>query len=413
MALLLVVGVGAYQASAALTLDALTITSSAALTMNGAAGSATTVGSASGASTLALNSGTTGLTTATGDLLINPVRRSAVTADTNLVNIDASTTLTGTTGRTFVLNVTATRPDGNRFTGGGDDAGLKVSVTNKNITSQDNYVLRGLNVGATNRLGGSLGTLQGGLISVTQKGDADSPVVTELTGLQVTMEQDSPNTTIPTNMYGLKVRYDAVMAAPTNSAGIYVYNDSDTALTDPTAALWVGNSAADRQWKYGLKIGSNSVSVADIILQNGETISNSTDGTIAFGTANLTNTGNITVTSGYVNSPSYQVGAGATITTTGTPTKASFQQASYWPVTTAGGAVQVSLIAMDQVDVGRHLVFSMIGGTAALTVVSGVGMTVYQVPAVAAKTVADVTGDAIDCLITTTATAFCTTYATD
>ena len=156
-------------------------------------------------------------------------------------------------------------------------------------------------------------------------------------------------------------------------------------------------------------------STTSITLLNGETITNGTDGTIAFGTANLTNTGNITVTSGYVNSPSYQVGQGSAFSSaSNAPSKATLQQASYWSAVTSGNAVDVDLIAMDQVDVGRHLLFSVTaGGTNPLTVTSGVGMAVINTFADTASTTAEDVGDAIDCVITTTATAFCQTYAAD
>ena len=187
-----------------------------------------------------------------------------------------------------------------------------------------------------------------------------------------------------------------------------------------SAAYKVMDFNTDANFDYGLDLFysdspySNVFGTADIRLQNGETISNATDGTIAFGAANLTNTGNITVTSGVINSPNYQVGAGATLTAANpTPTKATLQQASYFPVVTTGNAVDVDLPTMDTVDIGRHLLFAVSTGhaTQALTVTSGV-MTVVNVAATTGITAED-TGDAVDCLITTTTLAFCSKYAAD
>lgn len=198
----------------------------------------------------------------------------------------------------------------------------------------------------------------------------------------------------------------------------YNYNANITGSTNPadlgTATILGVATAPSQAWDYGIDFNAApAFNTADIRLANGEIISNATDGTIAFGTANLTNTGNITVSSGYINAPSYQVGQGAAITSSTAPTKSSFQQASYWPVVTSGGDVDIDLIAMDQVDVGRHLLFSITTGTSALTVTAGDGMTIVQVAAIAANTAANAVGDAIDCLITTTATAYCTTYASN
>jgi len=223
--------------------------------------------------------GTFGLTT--GLFTFTGTRSAVQTSDASIWSFSGASQLAGTTGRTFAVNISATRPDGSNFSTGGDDAGLKISVTNYEDTAQNGYYLRAFNAGATTRDGGTLGHLVGGAVAATQK--ASSPVVSDLIGLQITVEQDSPNATVPTNLFGATIRYDAVMASPANSAGLYVYCDSDTALADPLAGLWVGNSAADRDWQYGLYIGDSAVSTADIRLTNGETISNATDGIVMIG----------------------------------------------------------------------------------------------------------------------------------
>lgn len=234
------------------------------------------------------------------------------TIDANTFYLNASNLLTGTTGRTNAVSIVASRPDGSRFTTGGDDAGLKIATTNYNTTSQDSYYLRGLNVSAVNREGGSLGHLQNS-ISVTQK--ADSPVVTDLMALQLKVEEDSPNSTVPASIYGLNVIYDVVMASPATSAGIRAVNDSDTALADPTGAFFVDNTAADRQWQYGLYIDADTISTADIYLHNGDTLNNGAAGTITAsgalaatttvtgGTGLVATTGGVTVTAGNISLP--------------------------------------------------------------------------------------------------------------
>ena len=185
-----------------------------------------------------------------------------------------------------------------------------------------------------------------------------------------------------------------------------------------SAAYKVMDFNTDANFDYGLDLFysdspySNVFGTADIRLQNGETISNATDGTIAFGAANLTNTGNITVTSGYVNAPAYQVGSGSAFSdAANSPTKATLQQASYWGVITSGNVVDIDLPAMDAVDIGRHLLFVVTaGGTNALTVTSGV-MTVATVAQTGTGT--EDVGDTVDCLIVTTTKAWCDAYAAD
>lgn len=93
-----------------------------------------------------------------------------------------------------------------------------------------------------------------------------------------------------------------------NAAIMAVLGGDGGALT-PDAAYGVQyfNSTGGSHFNYGLDLfhaattdytGASAVDygTADIRLQNGETISNGTDGTIAFGAANLTNSGSVTST---------------------------------------------------------------------------------------------------------------------
>jgi len=232
-----------------------------------------------------IDNATNGTIALTGKASVVPTRSGVVTATENLVYIDADEKLTGALavgedgGRTYVLKIDASRPDGSRIaTGAGaDDAGIRVSVTNYNTTSQDNYWLRGINVAATNRDAGMLGNLIGGHISVQQK--ANSPVATNLIALTLKVEADSANTA-PTNVIGLDVEYDMVAptGVPTISAGVRVLNNSDIAIaaSDPLAGFMVDNGATDRDWQYGLYIDDDTITTADIRLSSGATISTGT-----------------------------------------------------------------------------------------------------------------------------------------
>lgn len=87
-------------------------------------------------------------------------------------------------------------------------------------------------------------------------------------------------------------------------------------VTEMTGLEVMNNSSGTQTAAYGVSINGGTPSghvafTADFRLQNGETISNATNGTIAFGTANLTNSGTVTVTS--TNASALTVGAnGAT-----------------------------------------------------------------------------------------------------
>lgn len=200
----------------------------------------------------------------------------------------------------------------------------------------------------------------------------------------------------------------------------------------PRAAYGVQyfNSTASSKFDYGLDLfhaettgytgSAVEYGTADIRLQNGETISNSSDGTVAFGAANLTNTGSNTVTGDvtattFIAADAYRVTNGAAFTTANpTPTQADLQAASYWPVDTSSNAVDIDIPLMAAGDVGRHLTFAVTTGhaTQALTVTDGSGLTVVTQNATTGTTAEDA-GDYIDCLITAAATATCVTYAAD
>src|SRR3989344_2570819 len=215
-----------------------------------------------------ITNATNGIAAVGGNLLINGARTNDISGEEKFLNVTGNLTGTGdgsTNAKTWLIQASATRLAGaNTVNGDMDEAILKGSITNKATANEANYIMRGLNIGATNRDGGNVNKLHGGLISATQK--ADSPVVTDLWGLGLKVEQDSGNATVPTNIYGLNVEYDVVMASPTNSAGVRGYDNSDTGLTGPLAGFQVSASALASDWQYGLVIDTGSVSSADVKL---------------------------------------------------------------------------------------------------------------------------------------------------
>ncbi|MFH1111504.1 MAG: hypothetical protein V1712_00340 [Patescibacteria group bacterium] len=140
----------------------------------------------------------------------------------------------------------------------------------------------------------------------------------------------------------------------------------------------------------------------------------------AAGTAALTLTaGDIVASSGsatvstFMAADAFRPTNYATIAASAELTKANLQSASFFPVDTNGGAVDVDLVAMDAGDVGRELTFYLIANTpaGAMTVTSGTGMTVITIAAGVGAT--EDAGDLIKCTITTTAKATCLTYGAD
>lgn len=206
------------------------------------------------------------------NIVINGVRSNNITGEEQFLGISGSLTGIGdgsNNAKTWVIKASATRPAGsNTINGDFDDALFKGSITNKATSNEANYIMRGLNIGATNRDGGNVNKLHGGHFSATQKGSSN--VVTDLWGLSIKVEADSPNTA-PTNVIGLNVEYDMVAptGTPTLSAGVRVNQNSDYYSAYPTAGFMVDNGASAMKWQYGLYNDDNTILTAEVRLSTG------------------------------------------------------------------------------------------------------------------------------------------------
>lgn len=108
------------------------------------------------------------------------------------------------------------------------------------------------------------------------------------------------------------------------------------------------------------------------------------------------------------------VSQNATISSAIDLTKAQMQSASYFPVDTSGGSVDIDVEnSLDAIDVGRSLKFVVTSGGNGLTVTGGDSGT--DDPTVVTLTGAgasvDAAGDYIECLVTATSSVTCTTWA--
>ena len=223
MALFLVVGVGAGTADAALTLGALTVTSDGALTLDSTS-AAITLGSADA-------------TTVT------------VTTDGGSITLDGKIVLSPT------------------FTAAGSDQSVEADATLSAFTG-------GYGAGAMGHVMGDLAagdSIVAGLIgkyNVSDGGDSDHPQA----GVVGEVGEES---------------------ASTADAAFLAVIGGDSGAIDAGAAYGVRvlNSTAGSQFTYGLDLFSAAIdsyiavsyATADIRLQNGELISNGTDGTILLG----------------------------------------------------------------------------------------------------------------------------------
>lgn len=108
------------------------------------------------------------------------------------------------------------------------------------------------------------------------------------------------------------------------------------------------------------------------------------------------------------------VSQNSTISSATDLTKAQMQSASYFPVDTSGGAVDIDIEnSLDAIDVGRRLTFAVTTGGNGLTVTGGDSGTddPTVVTLTGAGAAVDAAGDYIECLVTGTSSVTCTTWA--
>jgi len=198
-------------------------------------------------------------------------------------------------------------------------------------------------------------------------------------------------------------------SASTADAAVMAVLGGDSSELDAGAAYAVRylNSTAGSKFTYGLDLFSAAIdsyqpvtyATADIRLQNGETISNTTDGAISF--------------SGMAVAPAYGVTNGTTISASGDLTLAQLQAASYFAVNMTSGSVDVDLwenAAPTSADVGRAIIFGVTtaGGTLTITAGTNAG-TVTSIAAGGAAM--DAVGDMAVCYVLSTIQTTCVTHA--
>lgn len=175
------------------------------------------------------------------------------------------------------------------------------------ITTDTTANARGANIQAANSDGINAGTLTGLNVEALGKSTTTAATIADLIGIHINTEWESNDTVI--DMTTLWLRCVSESTAPTGTSyGLEIYNQQKGAGNNCAfnAAIKIHtNIPSGTAWDYGIDIydaaNSSQIGTADIRLQNGETISNSTDGTIAFSedisATNLVLTGTLTVPS--------------------------------------------------------------------------------------------------------------------
>lgn len=151
----------------------------------------------------------------------------------------------GAAQKTYLLNLTATRPTTAAATGDSNDAVIK-GVYNNYAKNDANFIERGINMVANNRSPGTLGMLDN-LISVSSKSGSTSPIVN---GLTVNAENFGTNA----NQHsGIDVSIKNEAAKATLEFGIRVRNLNNSLANASDAVLLVpADALANTGWLYGI-----------------------------------------------------------------------------------------------------------------------------------------------------------------
>lgn len=163
-------------------------------------------------------------------------------------------------------------------TGDTNITGLKVRTTNTK-DQPTGYVLRGADIEARVTSGGEATNVHGATITAHTNVDTNSRA-SSMYGLKL---EAKANGTVSTEIYGLDIRMfrQAAIDPSGDEIGLRIRN-ANTSGTGIDSAISVksdGSGDAD-DFGYGIDLNSATIDTADIRLQNGETISNATDGSI-------------------------------------------------------------------------------------------------------------------------------------
>ena len=222
--------------------------------------------------------------TVNGDVLITGIPDTATGSYNEWVMIEGDATGRGTKDRNFPLTIEMERPAGQEITTGDHtEAGLKIAVKTKAITTTAGTTLRGINAEAkADNPSGTVSNLYGA--SITAKSDTGAGSVTNMSALTLRTQN---NAAVSGNLFVADFALDRQAATvPSAAYGLYVRNSSSTGA-GADAAIYVesdyAGSATTDSWVYGLDLSGAAINTADIRMENGETISNQTDTAIIVG----------------------------------------------------------------------------------------------------------------------------------
>lgn len=178
-----------------------------------------------------------------------------------MFNMNGSGFMTGGAAqKTYILNISATRPDGSAATGDSNDAVIKTSV--RNLAACDsNFILRSLNTAANNGSSdgsdpGTLGILEGCSFGVKNSSGSTAPTVR---GVTIRNENYGTNAT----EFGvLDVNSSDEVGAATLRYGVRIRNTDASAVAAMGHAILI-NASATNGWNNAITVQNAVDTFAD------------------------------------------------------------------------------------------------------------------------------------------------------
>jgi len=263
-----------------------------------------------------IDNATDGTINATGKLLVTGVRVSNASdaSDLNEHFLEVSGDITGIGGtghsaKTFLLKVDGTRQAGaDTVYADFDDAGIKVSVTNKATGNATGYKLRGMDVNAKSRDGGVATEVYGAYITGESR---SGTTITNLIGVQANVKNGA---NASGNIIGLYVQDQSASQTGT-TYGLLIEGKADAGETPGIREYGISLQSTNGSWGYGLDMDSATISTADIRLSNGALIANGDTSTLTITEATTAIVGNATVTNTAVADNGHALTVTGTLTT--------------------------------------------------------------------------------------------------
>lgn len=150
----------------------------------------------------------------------------------------------GASQKSYLLELEGNRPVGSAATGDSNDALIRATANNYAVNDA-NFILRGVNVGVTNRGGGVLGILDNSLSTANRVGGT----VTSQYALSVRSENYG---TVSDLFGGIDVNLTNEAAVATTEFGIRIRNTNNSITGPVTSAIAITKSGVNTGFTYAL-----------------------------------------------------------------------------------------------------------------------------------------------------------------